>query len=196
MQNLPSRLLKKVISKVIPEKLREARDEGTGIAGLPSATFKARMDPLSNIGPKYSLSGDKKVTDEVFEAFRQRIYDLIDERRRLQEYGTLDFKIYREHGKIAGNRPYFYIRPFNHLGWLIERQGIGWVISQADKVSVRDMFVRKGDVWDIATVLESEQTKGQVRISSQRLSAEHLPLSVYVERLADKIGLSKSQRTY
>ena len=95
--------------------------------------------------------------------------------------------VHREHGCLEDRRPYFYILPYNQKCRLFEKIGMGWVISLADKVGARDMFVRKGDVWDVVSVLEA--AKGQIRISSQRLSSQHLLMPVYVERLINKIDL-------
>lgn len=192
MRGKAARFVTSMVSKFIPSIWKSDGSDGR-IDSNYQSEFRSEQSLSS---PLYQIASDRKLVDEVFESLRARIYDVIDEGRELQENGTLGFKVHREFGKIGGNRPYFYIRPFNHLGWLFERQGVGWVVSLADKVAVKDLFVRKGDVWDLVSILEGGEKGAHVRVSSQRLSMEHIALSVYVERLVDKIGLKPGPREY
>ena len=196
MEKSPVSFLKKALIKIAPKAVG-IFGESTQVAQTEPVTAKRNFGQADNgFGPQYSMAKDRKLVDEVFESLRCRIYDYIDEKRHLEENGVLDFKVHREYGRLSTNKTYFYIRPFNHLGWLFERQGVGWIISLADKVSSRDLFVRKGDVWDIVSVMEAKEKNKQIMISSQRLSLEHIPMSVYVDRLVSKIGLENSHREY
>lgn len=144
-------------------------------------SFK-RPDPYT-----YRLSQAVEYLDRVFTDLRRDIYERIDQRKTEVPAAQ---SIYREYGKLSASRGYFYIKPFNKFGWLFEQNGVGWSVSMAEKVASQDLFVRKGQVWDLVSVLEPVEATYAPRLSSQRLSAEYLPVGVYGERFFEQCILN------
>jgi len=137
----------------------------------------------------FGMAYDMSVIDRVFEEQRQTFWQLLDDvRSEKSSMNDHTAGIYREFGKADGGRRYFYVKTFNERGWLFERSGIGWVLSRAEKITERNLFVRHGSAFDLVTVLVSKDSS-RVRISSQRWSLDHLNADIYAKKCFDAMGL-------
>lgn len=156
--------------------------------------------PLS-VQERYLLLEDQEQLDEIFIKIRDHIYGAIDE---VQQSNVNQFQapvIYREKGKFPSNRPYFYLKPFNKTGWLFERSGTGWLISRAEKIIGRDLFLRAQDPWDTVAVYSflnnqsqeissgRETGKGYPRVSSRQMGQELISLLVYKQKIINTLNL-------
>lgn len=132
--------------------------------------------------------------DQMFAELRLRVYEKLDQKEKsLQATRSGSGRgsiggVYREFGKLPGERSYFFVKGFGSLGWLFERSGSGWVVSRAEKIIGRNLFIRKGEAWDFVSVLSS-QANEDIRILSKQLSAGPLSSEVYLSRLWSGLSL-------
>jgi len=134
-------------------------------------------------------------TDEVerlFGRLNRRIFSEIDrsELDSAQFGAKLQPKMIRESGKLPGRRPYFFVQPLSHDGWLFERSETGWVISQARKIVDISTFMRAYENWDIVTVYEPNDGQGTIRLTSKRFEDNLVSFSVYEQKMLKSLGLS------
>jgi hypothetical protein len=151
--------------------------------------IKSRPSALAD---DYALLHDDDLLDEVFHRLKMGIYSELDDRRakRLAE-GQIPPAILREHGRVSASRHYFYVKHPLETGWLFERSGAGWIISRADKIVEENMFVRRGEPWDITAVFEASTRNGgasNVRVSSPKLRGDLLSFNIYLRKLLESIG--------
>ena len=135
---------------------------------------------------EYQMAEDQTDINEAFATLKTHIYDhtkgeKVDYARNPQLPA-----MFWEAGKLSPGRPYFFVKPQNRRGWLIERSGNGWAISRSEKILDRDLFLRDYDPWDIVTVYEHEAGTG-VKVSSIRRGGELLGVTAYQRMLTDAI---------
>ena len=144
----------------------------------PSISLQ-KSRPLS-LQENYILLEDNNEIDKIFIKFKEHIYNylnsLVLDKNKLQKV------FLKEHGRISGNRNYFFIQPINEAGWLIERSGKGWVISKAQKIVANNTFLRQSEPWDVVTVYAPKYKEGTIRVTSQRFQTPLLSLLVYEEK--------------
>ncbi len=149
-----------------------------------SRLMKSRPASLAD---DYGLIHDDDTLDGVFHRLKAAIFsDIDDQRAKRLAGGQVTPHVLREHGRVTANRHYFYIKPPRDTGWLFERSGTGWVISRADKVVEDNLFIRRGEPWDIVAVFGSKNNSA-LRVSSPRLRADLLSFNIYQRKLMDCI---------
>lgn len=163
----------------IPRGLAKSQTVKAGNTAIESARRKVR--------DKYQLVNDEPVIDQYFLRLKRRLYTAIDFYTDDQLGNTFTTSIFRESGKLAPGRPYFYFKPPKESGWLFERSGSGWLISKADKIVDRSLFLRKGGALDQVTLYSSGSNLP--RVSSYSLSEGLLSFAVYEEKLLKYLGL-------
>lgn len=142
----------------------------------------------SSLDQKYHLLTDDGMCDEFFLRLRRRVYHAID---------VAGMTAHRESGRLSTGRPYFYVKPFNQSGWLFERSSSGWVVAQAEKLSVADTFLRDRTLFDQASVLVPEDPERLPRIRSATLGDEMISVALYEKRILETLGLGgKEKGTY
>jgi hypothetical protein len=139
-----------------------------------------------SIETDYEILEDSKELDHLFGRMREQI---------LHNDGLLSSKRgpsmrpLRESGRIAPERPYFFIKPLNETGLLFERSGAGWVVSKAEKIVQEDTFIRSSNVWDVVTIYSPRQgVSGTARVSSERLGLDRVAFQVYTQALAENMA--------
>ena len=73
--------------------------------------------------------------EELFIRLRRDIYQSLDR-------GQLH--CYREWGRLATGQSYFFLQPFNQMGFLFECVYAGWVVTGASKIVGDETFIRSG----------------------------------------------------
>ena len=130
--------------------------------------------------------------ERLFGRLNRRIFGEIDrsEQARAGFGAKLKPKMIRESGRLPGYRPYFFVQPLNHDGWLFERSETGWVISQARKIVQANTFMRAYENWDIVTVYEPNDGQGTIRLTSKRFEDNLVSFSVYEQKMLKSLELS------
>jgi hypothetical protein len=140
----------------------------------------------SSIETDYEILDDTKELDQLFGRMREQILhndDLLSTKK------GPTVRPLRESGRIAPERPYFFIKPLNETGLLFERSGAGWVVSRAEKIVQDDTFIRSSNVWDIVTIYAPRQgVEGTARVSSERLGLDRVAFPVYTQALAESMA--------
>lgn len=149
----------------------------------------------ASLEQRYLLLDDQEngsgIGDEIFGRLQQRFFQMANQ-------GLTDRAgqrvIYKEKGRMAPNRPYFYLKPHGATGLLFERSGPGWVVSRAEKIVDRDLFLREGPVLEHANVFlarsdDQSQRPSLPRIKSDQLGNDLLAFSVYEQKLLRHLGL-------
>jgi hypothetical protein len=88
-----------------------------------------------------------------------------------------------ESGNITGHRPYFFIQPWNEMGYLFEMTQRGWVISRAEKIISLDRFMRQLSAWDHVVLYESGELDGTIRVRSDQWGEDHVSLPLYEDAM-------------
>jgi hypothetical protein len=170
-------------------------------ASKEATILKARPATLEQ---RYRILHDSEVVDEVFFRLRRHLYGAVDhhdERRRSQlkvapprslgaTTAAMPLKaVFRETGRLAPDRSYFYLKPAGETGLLFERSGAGWVISKAEKIIGQNLFLREGDALDQVSLYFATDRPATPRVMSRRLGGDLLPLAVYEQKLRQNLGL-------
>jgi hypothetical protein len=171
------------------------RGEDAGVAGSREpALRKPLVAPRpATLEQRYELVEGTELTDVVFRRLQRRLYEAADgkqaPRTRVRRAAML-----REAGRIGGAppRPYFFLKPLDRTGWLFERSDTGWVVARADKITERDLFLRRGEAVDVATLFVARDSAGFPRVRSPLFGGELLALAVYEQKLIDHLGLQAS----
>ncbi|MBP6217847.1 MAG: hypothetical protein KA436_04595 [Oligoflexales bacterium] len=144
-------------------------------------------DPLSSaLSVRYNLLIDEELRDKIFLKLKHSIYTQFKELPREHSSAPLFY----ESGLLAFSRRYFYLRPRNTLGWLFEQSPHGWLVSQSEKIVDQDVFMRKGQPFDLVNIYEPQQVLTRPRVHSSLFEDEGLmTLSTY-QRLLLKSMLS------
>ncbi len=140
----------------------------------------------ASLEQRYRLIEDSTFGDEIFQRLQNRFFTMANQ-------GMTDSRgakiVYKERGKINPDRPYFYLKPNGKSGILFERSGPGWVVSRAEKIVDRDLFLREGEILEHANVFLADDRTPLPRIRSDQMSQELLAYSVYEQKLLKHLGL-------
>lgn len=123
----------------------------------------------------YELVGTRERTEEAFLAIRSQVLRRC--RAFNQEHPGLP-AFFIETGLIDPGRRYFYVKPKNAPGWLVEESTSGWVVSRSEKIVGQDLFLRKGEAWDIASLFQ-KGTLPRPRVSSSLTRDQIISLALY-----------------
>jgi hypothetical protein len=159
---------------------------GRGTADIPKEPSKLHVVSAARVKELFDeveleLARDTQKIDKAFDAFKSLVYSELDQLRESSEARHWQ-QIHREGGKINGGRRYFFIQQFNTRGWLVERSGLGWVISRAEKIAQQNLFVRHGTPFDIVSILEPADGSDRFRIRSGRWEIDHFSIDAYAKR--------------
>jgi hypothetical protein len=130
---------------------------------------------------RYALLESSNQADEIFYRLKQNLYAAIDSQDRGQT-------IFRESGRVAPGRPYFYLKPAGQKGWLCERQGAGWVITRAEKIIGRNLFLRDEQPVDAVELFVARDHVAMPRVRSQSLGQDLLAMAVYEQKLRQQLA--------
>lgn len=144
---------------------------------------------------------DHDQVDRIFENLRLELFDILNIRADEPDTNQLRHhaeQFFAEYGWIDSGSRYFYIQPINHKGWLIERSGLGWLVSLADKVVSKNQFMRHSEPAGIALVYQDPYLNKHAklphpyRIATSNDSLDHTSFTSYLKILADQIrGIHK-----
>ena len=118
-------------------------------------------------------------------ACRQRIFGAIGEQER-KFRGTT---VFREMGKLHPGRPYFFVKPQNQKGLLFERSGAGWLVTPAEKIVARDLFLREESPTDSVLLYMARDQATMPRVKSRAVGEDLLAFSYYEQKLLRQLGL-------
>ncbi len=88
-----------------------------------------------------------------------------------------------ESGQITGHRPYFFLQPWNEMGYLFEMTQRGWVISRAEKIVDLDRFMRQLSAWDHVVLYEAGELSGTLRVKSDQWGEDFVSLPLYEDAM-------------
>ena len=171
---------------------RDSRQTRAPVGSRQRAKELVKPRPMS-MSLQWEVIQDDHLGDETFFKIRQQVFEHIDRQRFEGGGGALRSKMFCETGRIQPGRPYFFLKPTNEIGWLFERSGPGWVISRAEKIVGQDMFLRRGDPWDIVSLYGTPDGAGSLRVSSPRMKGELLSLAIYRMKLLQNLELNYAQ---
>lgn len=179
-----------------------AADGGALAPPLPSAEWQdaailprqalVKKRPVS-LEQRYSLLEAPASADAAFRRLQARVFEAAA--LRADQTGTT---IFREAGRIAPNRLYFYVKPQNQRGWLVERSAAGWLVTGAEKIVAQDMFLRDREPVDSVLLYERRdesvdeaapaKRSPRVRVGGD-VRGELLAFTVYEHRLLKQLGI-------
>lgn len=181
---MATNLLKQMLNLFDRRKSSELATAGDHESPSPvrhHALIKSR--PLT-LEQKYAHLASEERCEEQFFRLKEHIYRHLNTSVRPQvtaKAWASTPKYIREAGRLASNRPYFYLQPLNQDGLLFERTTHGWMVCKARKVIESSSFLRAYEDWDHVTLHESSD--GHVRLSSVRLGFKLVSILVYQEKL-------------
>ena len=158
---------------------------GRGQQTASTPLMKSRPTSLSM---NYILMDDQGRVDELFLRMRRYLYQSTEQ---LAHRDPKRVMVLREAGRVAPNRPYFYLKSLNQRGWLFERSGSGWVVSRAEKIVSQDTFIRSHEAWDTVNIFTAADGESLPRVSSPRLGAELVSFAVYEEMLLQHLDFGE-----
>lgn len=133
----------------------------------------------------YKLLENDTILNALFDRLRARIFKKAKEDNDKHLNGSP--KLRMEYGSLAVNRPFFYLDPWEDLGWLFERNPTGWIISRADWIVHQKTFLRE-EAWDAVNIFIPENSPlSMPRISSKRLPNNLMSFFLYEEALLDML---------
>ncbi|RZA17017.1 MAG: hypothetical protein EOP10_23500 [Proteobacteria bacterium] len=88
-----------------------------------------------------------------------------------------------ESGNITGHRPYFFLQPYNEMGYLFEMTQRGWVVSRAEKIINLDRFMRQLNAWDHVVLYESPEMPQTLRVRSEHWGEDFVSLPLYEDAM-------------
>lgn len=148
----------------------------------PYDLIKSRPVSLQN---KYQVDSNEQRVDEVFSRLRTYLVERVE---TLNKQHRSPLVVFKEAGRFPDGRPYLFFKPANQRGWLIERQGAGWIVTRAEKIIDRALFLRgTQDVWDSVVLYSSEQSNSP-RISSSKFGGDLLAFTLYEQRFAEALS--------
>lgn len=193
--------------RIFSLRLRLAAILGGSTKGEDKAnSLKAKRAPRpivqsrpATLEQRYRILHDGELADEVFLRLRRNLYDALDviDRQKLTRVSSkrvgvaAQKQVFREAGRIAPDRSYFYLKPAGETGLLFERSGAGWVICKAEKIIGQNLFLREGEPVDTVTLYFAYDRPALPRVMSKRLGSDLLPLAVYEQKLRQSLGLDQ-----
>lgn len=127
---------------------------------------------------RYEILDHEELADEVFSRLKAKVFEAL---------GPVGYL--HEAGRIAPGRPYFFVKPLGAKGFLFERSGKGWVVTPAEKIVGRDLFLRDQAPLDVVTLFLAKDRVAFPRVKSVRGGDSLLAFSVYEQRLLNQIGV-------
>ncbi len=158
-------------------------DDERRAAAQRAALIKARPRTLEQ---RYELLEHDELADALFERLRRHVYQELDARARANPRAKA---VWREAGRIAPKRHYFYLKSPGETGVLFERSGAGWVIAPCEKIAARDLFLRQGGTKDHALLYFARDSDAVPRVKSPLFGDGLSPFSVYEQKLLAKLGI-------
>ena len=140
-----------------------------------------------NLFAVHALSEQREEEDRYFEQLRQTVFwecaGISDD---AQKRGHARRMYLCESGWVDPGRRYFYLKPFGRPGWLFERSGSGWVVSRCEKIVAKDLFLRKGEPWDVVSLFKLEGGK-RLRVGSSLAGDEIVNFSLYEKLMVNAV---------
>lgn len=178
------------IAVMFSDFFRMFRLEGAAKKTVRDAAGRKRTSLVkslpASLEQRYRLVEDESFGDEVFGRLQQRLFMLANQ--GLSDRAGQKI-VYKERGRMAPGRPYFFLKPHGASGLLFERSGPGWVVSRAEKIVDRDLFLRDGPVLEHANVFLAADRSSLPRIRSDSLGNELLAFAVYEQKLLRHLGM-------
>ncbi|MDD9951455.1 MAG: hypothetical protein OXT67_07805 [Zetaproteobacteria bacterium] len=173
----------------------------TKLDQLKSAVFKGKhhlyglakkiSSPLIQAPATTEILRNSRKVDEIFDTLRQEIFITLgihsSPSRALHFASSSGF--FAEYGYITSGLKYFYVQPKSQKGWLVQRSGFGWTVSQAAKVITQEQFMRASTPEEAAIVhvmhnhRDNTDLSHPYRIASSRDPLEHTSFTVYLKQL-------------
>ncbi len=119
---------------------------------------------------------DSRLVRNAFGQFRDLMYEC--NRRTKHEAGATPRALW-ESGKLAGDRAYFFLQPWNDRGYLFEETPRGWVVARAEKIATQSQFMRDRLAWDHVILHEATDRPGLLRVSSEQMGEGIVSLRLY-----------------
>jgi len=187
MKDFPKQVLKGLQSglKGLEGELFKLVDRGRGGGGArpPPPLVKPRPASLEQ---RYQLLDHSALADEIFRRLQQRVFGAISEQERKERGST----VFRELGRLHPGRPYFFIKPQSQEGWLFERSGAGWLVTPAEKIIARDLFLRAEAPVDSVQLFMARDQATMPRVKSLAVGEDLLAFSFYEQKLLQQLGLA------
>ena len=190
MARLWSNLFRSSVGRWLPSSkslsgkaLMGIREADEGSAGKVPKRRALVKDRPASLEQRYAILDHAALADEVFLRLKQQLFTAIDSRRS----GPT---VFREAGRLAPGRPYFYLKPANQTGWLCERSGAGWLLTPAEKIVGRDLFLRGDEPIDSVVLYMAQDRVVMPRVRSQLLGDDLVALAVYEQKLLHQLGLA------
>jgi hypothetical protein len=158
---------------------RMARPKAEAAPDKPAPRQSLVKSRPQSLEQRYELLDHDELADEIFLRLKARIFDATPQAGYL-----------REAGRIAPGRPYFYLKPLGAKGFLFERSGKGWVVTPAEKIVGRDLFLRDPEPLDVVSLFLAKDRVAFPRVKSARGGDALLAFSVYEQRLLNQIGVA------
>jgi len=128
----------------------------------------------------YRVLEDEEQLDAAFLRIRRFVQGIV-QGRELKERGRM---VFFEAGVMAPRRAFFYVKPVDASGLLFERSGGGWLISVADRIPGRELFIRRQTPLERASVLTAPDGQGSLlRMNSTLFNAKLVSFSSYEQSM-------------
>ena len=150
--------------------------------GRPKRAALVKDRPVS-LEQRYALLEQNVQADDIFVRLRQRLFAAMDAK-------DLGFTVFRESGRLAPGRPYFFVKWAGQKGWLCERSGAGWLLTPAEKIVERNLFLRDDQSLDAVELYVAQDRVTMPRVRSRALGEGLLALAVYEQKLLQQMGWS------
>lgn len=160
------------------------------------------VDRPATLEQRYELIERDDLLDEVFRRLQRQVYTTLDRRTAGVQERLRGPAVLREAGRLAVSdrsgsadprhgqaRPYFYLKPQNRPGWLFERSGSGWTLSQAEKIVAQNLFLRQGPALDVVTLHLARDRLAYPRVRSALFGNDLLSFAVYEQKLMEHLHL-------
>jgi hypothetical protein len=138
----------------------------------------------ASLEQRYEVLREDEIADEAFRRLQRHVFGLLDARQA--DGGTT---VFRESGRLGPKRLYFYVKPAGCQGFLVERSGGGWLVTGAEKIVARDLFLREEAPLDRATLFVARGTAALPRVKAATAGDSLLAFAVYEQRLLAQLGL-------
>lgn len=136
----------------------------------------------------YELLETRKDADVIFLRLRQYFYEKFAQERDINTPPLMEApQLFWEAGRIDPGRLYFYLKKPNEIGWLFERSGLGWAVTQCEKIVDQDLFLRRHEPWDIVSLYSNGQHPPHIRVSSLLAPGELMSFLLYQKLIYQEV---------
>ncbi len=139
----------------------------------------------ARVALSWQLVDDDSAVSTHFSHLRDSLYQL---NQKLKKSKGQAPPYYWEAGKLAGERPYFYMKRWEDMGLLFEEAGRGWMISRADKIASQSQFMRERSPWDRVLLYYSPEAPGVYRVESELMGEGRVSLTLYEDFLMQTLS--------